>query len=233
MKLDPVERTMENAKTIAREEYDNKLSQNKSYLELNLNDAEEFEFRWEAWGHISGLWNIEDPATVQVQDTEKKLKVQLGEVNFVGIVDRIDIEAKSTVIVDYKSGKLPNMNQAKDEKLNQIFLYAAAWQALENKRPAEVRLYFPNPSNAKGGTAICEPVTQELIDNATKNLETTNSDIQSSLENEEFKASPGPLCGWCHYVDRCEKGAKEVTTRYSGNRLNQNAPAVKILGLNQ
>ena len=216
-------RSVDQAKALAREVWP-EFKTDPDFQALELDDADSREFRWKAWLAVSGLWKLEDPARVEVVSTEQRVKVKLGEVPFMGIIDRVDRIDGSLVVSDYKSGSIPKV-QWRDDKVLQVMLYAAALQATTGEQPSQARLLY------LGQQIIEEAVTDTRIENATSQISSTWSNINTACQNDDFPADTGPLCGWCPFVDRCSEGQTEVEKRGSQGRLSASAPAVEILGI--
>jgi len=216
-------RSVDQAKALAREVWPD-FTTDPDFQALELDDDDSREFRWKAWLAVSGLWKLEDPALVEVVSTEQRVKVKLGDVPFVGVIDRVDRIDNGLVVSDYKSGSVPR-TQWRDDKVLQVMLYAAALQATTGEQPSRARLLY------LGQQIIEETVTDSRIENATSQISTTWSNINAACENDDFPADTGPLCGWCPFVDRCPDGRAEVEKRASQGRLAIHAPAIEILGL--
>ena len=229
MKLKPDQRTDDAAKQLARKIYDENLTQSSDYKNLKLNEAQAKEFRWTAWKSIEGVWKLEDPSQVNIHSTEKNFSLDLDGIPFRGIVDRIDNSEQGLIVLDYKTGKAPTSEKAKDEKLDQVFLYAAAVREKLQEKPAEVKMYFLKAPNSQ--SLIVREATEQAMDLSVHNLKETYLDIQKSQTSETFEVKPGPLCGWCAYADRCEEGKTEVLRRYSQGTITPLAPALISLGI--
>lgn len=215
------ERTPERAKTVARDAWP-EFELDEDYAALELNDDQSRAFRWQAWLAIAGLWDIEDPAEVDVVSTEQKVKVELETVPFVGIVDRVDRIDGDLVVSDYKSGTLPGYRWRQD-KIQQVMLYAAALQASTGERPARARLLY------LGQRMLDVRVTQARIDNATSMLNEAWVSIGSACSDEQFDPNPGVLCGWCPFVTQCSEGQAELMARMEAGSLPAHAPSAALV----
>lgn len=215
------DRTIERAKELARDEWP-EFSQSEDYLALELADEEARAFRWQAWLAVTGLWNIEDPAQVDVVSTEQKLEVSFDGVPFVGVVDRVDRLAGQLAISDYKSGTLPG-HRWRQEKVQQVMLYAAALAAHTGERPGRARLLY------LGQRILDVRVTQARLDDATGELAQTWADVTKALDNDDFPPKTGVLCGWCPFVSQCPEGRAELVARSDAGSLPAHAPAAALL----
>ena len=219
--LEPPERTQDNAKAAAKRLWPT-FVEDPDYQELNLDDDEARAFRWQSWIAIAGLWHIEDPATVDVVSTEQKISTSLAGVPFKGIVDRVDRTHGKLVVSDYKSGTLPG-SRWRDDKVQQVMLYAAALEASAGEQPERARLLY------LGQQILDVTVTRRSIDEATGRLAETWDNVSQACEGETFEPNPTVLCGWCPFVTRCEAGRQEISTRQAGGNFPSHAPALALL----
>lgn len=169
-------------------------------------------FAWRAWWAITGLWRLERPDRVQVVATEQRLRVQLGGIPFVGVLDRLDSVPGGVEVVDYKCGKPPYNAQARRDKLRQLLYYAGAAETL-GWRVRRVRLLF-----VAHARTVAQDVTWSDITEAFEQLSATWADVNQAVDSDEFEARPGTLCGWCPYVNRCPAGRDEVERRIAAGK---------------
>ena len=205
MQRDPLERTVEIAKAIARAEWPG-VEADPDFRALGFDETGSKHFRWKAWQAIEGLWALEDPKAVDVRATEHDVEADLGGVPFRGIVDRLDEEGDGLVVTDYKSGKAPSARFRRG-RLDQVLLYAAAVEQATGEMPVHARLLY------LGQRPVGIKVTREEIDSVVDKLAGTWAAINTACDTDEFEPRTGPLCGWCPYVDRCPEGTKEVAKR--------------------
>lgn len=231
MQLSSEKRTMDKARLLARKIFDEQVTKEEEFIQLNLSKEENTAFLWEAWSSIEGLWSIEDPTKVEVSATEQRLSTKLGGVQFLGFIDRVDNGPQGVSIIDYKSGKFPTSKSYEKEKLNQVYLYAAAYEAINGIKPKEVKIYFTKPMGGNNIDVISGEVTEEATQAVVEDLTKTHSKIQLNAQAENFNQKTGPLCGWCFYIDKCEKGQNYIKNRYTNGTLKNTAPAIKILNL--
>ncbi len=218
---EPNKRTMDQAKDFARSAWD-EFAATEDYVALELNDDEARAFRWQAWLAIAGLWDIEDPSTVEVVSTEQKVQVELGSVPFVGVIDRVDRIGTDLVVSDYKSGTLPAYRWRQD-KIQQVMLYAAALASHTGRQPSRARLLY------LGQKILDVRVTQSRIDNALTMLSEAWVEIDKACSNDEFEPRPTVLCGWCPFVTQCPEGRAELISRADSGRLPAHAPSAALV----
>jgi putative RecB family exonuclease len=214
-------RTLDAAKRLARSLWDD-FELDDDYLSLDLGPDDARAFRWNAWQCIAGLWELEDPANVDVVSTEEKVRTTLGDVPFVGIIDRVDQVNNALVVTDYKSGTLPGIRW-RDDKIQQVLLYAAALWTQRGDMPRSARLIYLKQS------IVDIPVTQVKIDEAVEQLSTTWADLSSACARDDFDARPGVLCGWCPFVELCPEGHAELVGREAAGKLPAHAPARSLV----
>lgn len=219
--LPPARRSVEQAKALAREIWDDFIA-DPDYQSLGLSEEDGRQFRWKSWLAIAGLWQLEDPAQIEVVSTEQRVKVNLGQVPFVGVIDRVDRISGALVVSDYKSGTAPRPRWQSDKVL-QVMLYAAALEATTGEQPERARLMY------LGQKIIEEPVTDVRIEAATEELASTWTRMGHACQNDDFPADTGPLCGWCPFVEQCPEGRAEIEKRAAEGRLAAHAPAAALL----
>lgn len=192
---------------------------------LGVDKDAERELKWKAWSALEGLWDLEDPSLVDVQETEMRLEISMDDFRFLGFVDRVDIVPSGLAIVDYKTGKIPKSAYV-PSKMMQIMLYAAAYEEITGVTPSVGRLIYTK------GAVFELAITPEVIDGAKKFLRRNAKRIKKAFDEgfEGFKPKVGPLCAWCAFVGDCEKGQKEFYRRDSINSVRLDAPAYEILG---
>ena len=215
------ERTLDQAKSLAKQVWP-EFETDEDYLSLELNGDEARAFRWQAWLAIAGLWDIEDPAKVEVVSTEQKVKVDLGSVPFVGVVDRVDRMAGKLVVSDYKSGTLPGARW-RDDKIQQVMLYAAALQRSMDEIPDRARLLY------LGQRILDVRVTERRIEDAVGSLGDTWERIGTSCETDTFDPRPTVLCGWCPFIGQCSEGRAELTRRVDAGSMPPHAPGLALV----
>lgn len=225
MQEEPAERSQERAKVLARELWP-EFETEKDYVALGLDEEQARAFRWKSWEAIAGLWRLEDPSITEVKETEQKVSVKIGEVPFLGIVDRVDLTAKGTVVTDYKSGKAPSP-RFESRPLKQVMLYAVALRELSGETPVAARLHY------LGQRTVGTEVTEAKMGQACEELFQTWSDLNTDFASDNFEPKTGPLCAWCPYVNHCRVGTEKVHELIQIGKVRPDAPALEILGLNK
>lgn len=223
LKLPNGYRSQDQARSLATQVWGS-FSRKRDVKNLKLDAAGVTDFKVRAWQAITGLWELEDPNTCQVKDTERFFKVDLAGVPFRGVIDRLEQVDGALVVSDYKSGKAPNPQYA-EKALRQVMYYAAAVEVLTNSRPALARLLY------LGQRIESRHVNDTNIAQAHQELSEAWSEIQQAVKADDFGPSPSPLCAWCVYVNRCPVGQAEVKLRLNSGKVRSDAPALAALGL--
>ncbi|MEM8925245.1 MAG: PD-(D/E)XK nuclease family protein [Actinomycetota bacterium] len=221
--LPALHRTPDQAKALAKQIWP-QFAEEPDYVALGLDADEARAFRWQAWLAIAGLWDLEDPAAVDVVSTERKVRTSLGEVPFVGIIDRVDRVAGRLVVSDYKSGVIPGARW-RGEKVQQVMLYAAALWRADAERPDRARLLY------LGQRILDVMVTERRLEEAEGELATTWQGIVSACADNTFEPKPGVLCGWCPFAEQCPEGLRELEVRAANGTLPAHAPGGTLVAV--
>jgi putative RecB family exonuclease len=214
-------RTQDQAKAIARAVWPD-TEGHPDYQALGLDADASRAFRWKGWLAVSGLWQNEDPRTVDVAATERHVTAELDGVPFLGVVDRLDRCADGLVVTDYKSGRPPS-RRFEHDKLTQVLLYAAAVAASDGQAPARARLVY------LGQRTIETPATPDAIGTAVAALRATWDRLNQAVLDDAFDPKPGPLCGWCPFAGQCDEGLVELRRRHDQGRLRHDAPGAALV----
>lgn len=205
MAASPADRTVEHARTMARQLWP-EIDEHPAWLALELDDDAARRVRWDAWRLLESYFRLEDPSTVEVVEREQRIECDLDGVPFVGIVDLVERRDGQIVVTDYKTGKAPTPRYEAG-RLHQVQLYAAALDATGVRADSARLLYVRSRS-------IDVAVTDESLAAATGSLRGTWDAIAEAQASDEFPVRTGPLCNWCPYQDRCPEGRAEVERRY-------------------
>lgn len=213
-----------------------------------LFDDPETADRWAAWldSIALGLWDVEDPQTVDVFATERGvfgLPVTDWQVPLVGFLDRVSVtgrqgETVRVSIDDYKTGKwTPEWKLAKygDHYGEQLRLYAIALQTVVARRDEG---WFRQQYGAERDRWMWEIAGVDRarllftaagrareVDLSAEALEETGAtfarhweDFSRMTAEGRFDVRTGPLCGWCPLVSVCP------AARLEGRRASERAP---------
>jgi len=140
---------------------------------------------------------------VQVLHTEQSFEIRVGTTSVVGRIDRIDRRPDGSVaIVDYKTGKARDLEDA-DESL-QLSLYAMAAQ--EKWGYTVGALIF---HNLEENVPVMTTRTEAQLLTARARVEAAAQGIADGL----FDAKPGMHCNFCAYRSLCPVKEKRIPHR--------------------
>ena len=136
----------------------------------------------------------EDMGNWKVFGIELEINFKVGKYNMVAKIDRVDINENGDFrVVDYKTNK---KLYKKDELVApmQFVTYALAIKSKYGKFPIEN--YYD--------MIFLEEKQWCMLDGWQKNLKALDkvfNEIEFSIETDEFRPKPTPLCWWCPYGD--------------------------------
>ncbi len=193
-RLEPEERTLAEARRIARELWENKFEEETSTVKIkNLND-----FRWHAWWCVENLFGMEDPPEVKIRGVEDKFSGLIEGVPLLGYIDRWTEEADGSITVtDYKSGKV-SKPQYEGDKIFQIVLYAEMLERLNNIHVDNAEIMYVKFKETKRYDPT--PKRRETV---LRLVNQTWEGVQTGCETGLFPTKTGPLCNWCAYKRIC------------------------------
>lgn len=191
--------------------------------------------------NVEHMLTMEDPKQVDVYATELKfgaleddgnggrkfVGVQIGGINALGFVDRIDYvdkEAGTVKVVDYKSGKVPNLRFG-DDHGDQIRIYKVAIEALDlGLKVVEGELLYITHGE-KRSVDLSERAVASTVQKFAKSWDT----LQRGITSKRFPTKPSALCGWCPLVDSCPV----ARPKKSASDIRDSAPRAVVLGIPQ
>jgi putative RecB family exonuclease len=165
---------------------------------LQLDADAEAEFFAGAAVLVERYFEIEDPTTVHPIGLELRLTAEVGGLNLVGIIDRLELDADGELVVtDYKTGRAPK-ERYEQGRLGGVQFYAFLCEQIFGKRPARVQLmYLGDPM----------VITSTPNDQSIRGLQTRVGAIWAAVERacerDDFRPKPGPLCAWCSFQAFC------------------------------
>lgn len=174
--------------------------------DLDLDGEGEAKLVAEAVAIIDTYFTMEDPREVTHEGVELRLAATIEDTPLFGILDRLDRDADGDlVIVDYKTGSLPNRDYDAKTFAN-TELYAALCEAKLGERPRRIRLMYV----AKGET-IERPVTDVLARARLNTAVAAWTKIKGFYDDGAFPANPSRNnCRFCAYTTTCRASGVSV-----------------------
>lgn len=137
----------------------------------------------------------------EVVDTERTFSVEIGGATIRGRVDRLDRAGEGVAIVDYKTGRPKDQDDA-DESL-QLSIYALAVQRQWKLEPRRLVFY-----NLETNQAVETERSQKELEKAEKLVRIAAENIAAG----NFEAKPGWHCRWCSYRSLCPETEERLFT---------------------
>lgn len=152
---------------------------------------------------------MEDPQSVNSEGVELQLGVTVDGVPLFGILDRLDRDENGElVIVDYKTGRLPNRNFDTKTFAN-AELYAALCEAKLGEKPTKIRLFY-----VAHGEVLERSVTDVVIRARTSAARAAWERINHYYDEGAFPATPTPnACRFCAFKENCRASGVLVAFR--------------------
>jgi putative RecB family exonuclease len=196
--LAPGERTIERTRefvapaieTILTEEVRTDIAMDEAMLAKLLRETESI---------ITTYLEMEDPQLVTQEGVELRLGVDIDGTPLFGILDRLDRDEDGhLVIVDYKTGSLPNRNYDSSTFAN-AELYAALCQAKLGEQPTKIRLLY-----VAQGETIERNVTEVTVKARANAAATAWQRINRYYNDGDFPATPSKsACRFCAFREIC------------------------------
>jgi putative RecB family exonuclease len=173
---------------------------------LGLTGDERSAYVADARKLVAGYFALEDPREIDAVGVELRLESTLGAgtdpVHLRGIIDRLDRTPEGDlVVVDYKTGRAPAPGRER-AKLAAVETYALLCERVLGVRPVAVRLL-----HLREPLVIERRVGQGEVQRQERRTLQVWDAIERAHASGGFRPSPGPLCRYCAYNDRCEGAA--------------------------
>jgi putative RecB family exonuclease len=119
-----------------------------------------------------------------------------------GIIDRLDRDDEGgLVVVDYKTGRAPGPGRERS-KMAGVETYALLCERALGVRPVAVRLLY-----LRAPVSVEREVLPTTVTRQERRAVAVWQAINKAHATGSFRVSPGPLCGYCAFADRCEGAA--------------------------
>ncbi len=206
--LPALERTVEKAREYVEPAVEDILDE-QVRIDIALDDAMLEKLLGETHQIIDAYFAMEDPRTVTSEGIELRLGVTVDETPLFGILDRLDRDAEGNlVIVDYKTGALPNRNFDSQTFAN-AELYALLCQEKLGETPSKIRLLY-----VSHGQSVERNVTDVVIKARSSAASSAWKKIQRYYADGDFPATPSPnSCRFCAFKDNCRANGVPVPVR--------------------
>lgn len=149
---------------------------------------------------IAEFYDFQDGKFTKPLALEKAFRLQVGEHQLKGKIDRIDqgSSENSVVIIDYKTGKAKSNQEKEHQKFAkeslQFSIYALASKECFEWSAEELLFYYVYENK----TLVTTRSEEDLAKAKTKILE-----LAEGIQNQEFAAKPGFQCKFCEYKEIC------------------------------
>lgn len=197
----------------------------------DLTRAKRVQWHTSVHNGFSGLWDIENPQTVQVVDREVGFdeSTSVCDIPFVGYIDRTSIVAADDgtglSIDDYKSGSVPkNITRFGDDHGDQLRLYYEALRTSRGARATQARLLY----TAHGKDRIV-PLSNSAMSKTLTGFRNSWRDLNSYCSSAAFPTQESPLCGWCPLVNSCPVARAAGRTDRLGSAPQEVTLAIPVL----
>jgi putative RecB family exonuclease len=193
----------------------------------------EADFMRQSWHAITGLWEIQDPATLDVLATEERIDWMEGDVPMQVVIDLVTWEAKGAglnpgmIVNDFKSGRVPKKRHQGTHK-RQITVgpwpsppERARWRWLALERSCtwaqRLRWSISAPTDRKARAAVSEAAQQVW------------ADINAACKPRSSRPPRPPLCAYCSHVKDCPEGQSYIRASQSWRSYNPDAPGSRVV----
>jgi putative RecB family exonuclease len=174
------------------------LQEDPDLVSLALTEPEREAFVHDAAALVDGYLRLEDPDSVDAVGVELTLEADVAGLRLRGIIDRLDVNTEGELeVVDYKTGRVPSVNQ-EQQRLGGVQFYALLCEQVLGRRPSRVRLmYLREPLVIEA-----EP-SEQAVRGTRQRTSAVWSAIERACENEDFRPRPSALCKWCSFRSLC------------------------------
>lgn len=148
---------------------------------------------------LESYFALEDPTRLEPAAREQRVEVVVeGRLQLRGIVDRLDATPAGDLrVVDYKTGAAPG-EQWEAKALFQLKFYALILWRTRGVVPAVLQLLYL----ADRKRLTYSPSEVELLA-VERQLLALGDAVERARATGDFRASRGPLCGWCDHQALC------------------------------
>ncbi|NNN08435.1 MAG: PD-(D/E)XK nuclease family protein [Acidimicrobiaceae bacterium] len=177
--------------------------------EIALDEEVESRMLAETDAIIERYFTMEDPRAITSEGVELRVGVTIDDTPLFGILDRLDRDDEGNlVIVDYKTGALPNRNYDAHTFAN-AELYAVLCEEKLHERPTKIRLLYVSQ-----GETIEKNVSDVVIKARASAATSAWKKIRHFYDDGIFPATPSKnACRFCSFYERCREAGVPVAPR--------------------
>lgn len=169
--------------------------------------SDRYKFRAQNW--VRQYLSEVDP-TFEPRGLERTVSTTTERLSLSGRVDRIDERDGELVIVDYKTGKRPP-DEAEVGGSLALAIYALGAERTLRKKCRTVELHHL-PSDTK----VTYVHDDASLARHIKRAESIAAEALSAVAHDDFKATPGALCGYCDYARICTDADRAPAQPWAG-----------------
>jgi len=223
--LDPAERTLAAALTCLDTAF-GALRTDPEYVDLHLSSGDEAAFLDDAERLVRNYFRLEDPTVIRPIGIELMLDAEVGGGRVRGIIDRLELDENGElVVVDYKTGRAPNVRY-ENGRLGGVHFYSLLCERNFGRRPAKVKLlYLADPLEI---STTPSDQSSRAIERKVGAIWTA---IERACERDDFRPKPSRLCEYCAFRAYCPafggdiaEGVRVAATLRSAGTLEDLAP---------
>jgi putative RecB family exonuclease len=129
---------------------------------------------------------------------ELRLTAEVGGLNLVGIIDRLELDADGELVVtDYKTGRPPSTNW-EQRSLSGVHFYSFLCEDVLGRRPAAIRLMY-----LRDGLVITAVPSAQSVRFITTRATAVWRAIEQACATDGFQPRPSSLCATCSFQAWC------------------------------
>lgn len=164
-----------------------------------MTDLDEDGFLLSAFTLVRRYFEIENPTLFDATELETHVEIDLNErLKIHGYIDRLDIAPTGEVrIVDYKTGKSPNLGYEEKSFFQMKFYALILWKKLGHV-PKRLQMIFLGD-----GKVLTQDPTAEELEKVQFKIEKIAADIEYSKKSGEWPSRKSKLCDWCAHQKIC------------------------------
>lgn len=167
-------------------------------VDAALTEDEMRSLRKTAAKSLAKYAEMEDPTQVRPEGLELRLEVDVDGLILRGIIDRLDLSEDGSVVIDYKTGKMPG-EKYEAKALIGMHCYSLMHEIHFGVIPARLVLMY-----VAHGQSITKVPTERTNKAIRQKINAVRSAIERACEHDDFRASPSGLCNnYCDFQAFC------------------------------